>query len=416
MPRRPYLPNIGMGVFGRMIEERLVSELHNWFQLERLVEIASELIKIPSVNPKDAADCQRFGIPPGEGPLAEWMAERLRRSGAEVKLQEVERGRPNLIACLPGRGKGRTLAFNAHLDTVGAYEMGEKAFLPRVERGKLFGRGAADVKAALACFMGVFEALNRSGIQMEGDLFLTAVVGEEGPPSGTLHLIENGFRADGAIVGEPSQVRIFHGQRGGQFVRLNTHGQTAHGAMPHAGVNAIEQMARWIMSFPEMPLFTKEIPPYGRATYSTGIIGGGVRTNIVPHSCECTVDVRMPPGVTPEEVLAHFERQRNELGIKGQVESEEEGHPAYLTSIHDPLTQAARRAANDIELDSEPGLAPYWSDMAYFIRAGIPTLIIGPGSILQAHSAEEYVELDQLLAAACLYAACALVFCGRQGT
>ncbi len=394
-----------------MVDRKTFAEVQSMLQVEALVTLASDLIRIPSVTPKDAADCQRIGVTPGEGELAETMANRLRKSGLEVTMQEVVPGRFNLIARLRGSGNGPVLCFNGHLDTVGAFDMEQRAFQPEVRDGRLYGRGAADVKGALACFMLVLETLAKREIELPGDIVLTAVIGEEGPPSGTEFLLRSGFEADGVIVGEPSEGRLFVGQRGGQFVRLITKGKTAHGSVPHAGVNAIESMSRLLVSIPKMPLFSQVVGPYGHPSFCVGTIKGGVRTNVVPDRCQCTIDVRMPPGVSPEDVLSSFRAQMDALGIEGFVEPEEEGHPAYLVPEDAWISRAAVQAAKELNLDSKLGLAPYWSDVAFLHQAGLPSLIIGPGSILQAHSAHEYVQISDLITCAQLYMSIVLIFC-----
>ena len=398
-----------------MINQGVLAAMLDTLKRDTLVALASDLIRIPSVSPRDAADCARLGITPGEKAVAVAMADRLRKAGVEVTLQEVVADRFNLLARLRGSGGGPVLCFNAHLDTVGAFDMGKRAFQPEVRNGRLYGRGAADVKGSLACFMLVLETLATAKAGLSGVVVLTAVIGEEGPPSGTEFLINSGFMVDAAIVGEPSECRLFVGQRGGQFVHVTTRGKTAHGSTPHAGVNAIEQMVRLLAGISEMPLFTRAVNGYGVPTFCIGTINGGVRINVVPDRCEAAIDIRMPPGISPEDVLAGFSAQMHQLGIEGTVEPLEPGHPAYLTPETSPIVQAAAQAAHALGIDARLSLAPYWSDLAHLRRAGIPTLIIGPGSILQAHSADEYVPIDHLVACARLYLYIALVFCGGLG-
>ncbi|MCL4561981.1 MAG: M20 family metallopeptidase [Chloroflexi bacterium] len=379
-----------------------------------LVELVSDLIRIPSVNPKDAADCARFGITPGEGELAAWIGVRLRNKGLEVRLEEIAPGRSNLIARLPGRGNGPTLAFNGHIDTIGAYEMGERAFSPEVREGRLNGRGAADMKGGIGCFVALLEILAENKFSLPGDIVLTAVVGEEGPPSGTEYLVKHGFHANGAVVGEATGCQVYIGQRGGQFICLKTQGKTAHGSLPSAGINAITHMVTLLNSAQEMSLFKQAHPEFGAPTLTIGTIRGGVRTNVIPDACEATLDIRFPPGIMPTDVLKAWEDQMRSLGIRGTVEAEEEGHPAYLTSSDTCIVRAAQKATSLLGLADRFTLAPYWTDLAYLHRAGVPTIISGPGSILQAHSGDEYVAIDQLFKAAKLYAMIALFFCERE--
>ena len=395
------------------MSQTLVNEI--LFEVEKfpLEELVSELIRTPSVNPKDMEDCKRWGIIPGEAALAEMLHDRLAQIGLEVELQEIVPGRSNLIARYAGDKPGITLAFNAHLDTVGAYEMGEHAFQPITRDERIYGRGAADMKGALGCFIAALATLAKVRPPIHGQVLLTAVIGEEGPPSGTKYLLQRGFQADGVIVGEASECRLFIGQRGGQFVRIKTSGKSGHGSMPSSGVNAIEHMIRLLTSIPEMNLFKRGGNEYGTPTCSIGTIHGGVRTNVIPEDCQATLDIRLPPGIAPLEVIEAFEQQLNALKLQGSVEAEETGYPACLTPLDAPIVQAVSKAMRMIDLPLEKSLAPYWTDLFHLHQAGIPGVIFGPGSILRAHSGEEYVEIDQLYLATKVYALTALFFCGE---
>lgn len=389
-----------------------LAELVAAIREEELVALASQLLRIPSVNPKDADDCVRMGIEPGEGRLVEALAVRLRGAGIDVETEEIAPGRPNLVARVRGPKPGPVLAFNAHTDTVGAYAMGARAFRPEVQRGELYGRGAADMKGALACFVLALEILARHDCPRVGEVVLTAVIGEEGPPSGSEHLARQGFHPDGIIVGEASGCKIFTGQRGGQFVRLTTLGKSGHGSMPYSGVNAIDEMMRLLAAAPNMELITHSQGQYGAPTWSVGTIHGGVRTNVIPDDCVATIDVRIPPGIQPGDVLRSIEGLAGELGVSVRVEAEETGYPAYLTDPDSRLVRLARKASRMLVGHDDMDLAPFWSDLAYFAQAGVPGVVIGPGSILQAHSSEEYVEVSQLVQAAQLYVLIAALFCG----
>jgi succinyl-diaminopimelate desuccinylase len=389
---------------------RLVAAVHE----EELVELASQLLRIPSVTPKDAADCRRMGIEPGEGRLVEALTSYLTAAGIEVEIEELAAGRPNLIARLQGLKPGPVLAFNAHTDTVGAFDMAERAFRPEVRQGAIFGRGAADMKGALACFVLALEILARHASIKNGEVVLTAVIGEEGPPSGSEHLLRKGFHPDGVIVGEASGCRIFAGQRGGQFVRLTTQGISGHGSMPDSGVNAIDAMMRILAAAPKLDLFTRAPGEYDLPTWSIGTIHGGVRTNVIPDECVATIDVRIPPGIQPGDVLFSLERLADALHISASIEAEETGYPAYLTDPESRLVHAARLASKMLLRNTNMDFAPYWSDLAFFAQVGVPGVVIGPGSILQAHSGEEYVEISQLILATQLYLVIAALFCGGE--
>jgi acetylornithine deacetylase/succinyl-diaminopimelate desuccinylase-like protein len=159
-------------------------------------------------------------------------------------------------------------------------------------------------------------------------------------------------------------------------------------------------------------LFRTSDPQYGAPTCTIGTIHGGARTNVIPDLCESTLDIRLPPGILPEEVLVAFQEHMAALGIRGEAEAEEVGFPAYLTQPEDPVARSAIAALDVLGLPTETGLAPYWSDLAYLKIAGVPAIVLGPGSILRAHSGDEYVEIDQLKQAAKIYALMAINYCG----
>lgn len=380
--------------------------------IESLVHTVSDLIKIPSINPKDSADAKRLGITPGEGELSQSILERLRSKNIEAWLVDIEPNRPNLIARYPsGECKGPILAYNAHTDTIGAYDMGEGAFNPVVCGGRLYGRGAADMKGALGCFILALENIASLKVPLKGQLYLTAVIGEEGPPSGSKHLVTHGFSPDGVIVGEASDCQMFNGQRGGQFVRLKTYGKTGHGSIPDSGINAINHMVNLLNRIPKMNIFQERNPSFGPPTCTIGTINGGIRTNVIPDCCEATLDIRFPPGYLPNEILSSFTKEMENMSIEGDALPEEVGHPAYLTNPESKVVDAVRNSLSDLNINPDFRLAPFWTDMAHFVKAGIPSLILGPGSILQAHSGNEYVELYQLELAAKIYMLSALNFC-----
>jgi succinyl-diaminopimelate desuccinylase len=384
-------------------------------KIESLVNLISDLISIPSVNPKDYQDATKWGVSPGEGELVEFLLNRIKSKKIEVWIDYLEPGRPNLIARYPsGDCTGPILALNAHTDTISAYEMGKNAFTPKVMNGKLYGRGVADMKGALGCFVIALETIANLDVQLSGQVVLTAVIGEEGPPSGSEYLVDHGFRADGVIVGEASECHLYNGQRGGQFVCVRTFGKTGHGSVPGSGINAIEHMANLITNIPEMEIFQAKPSTFGLPTCTTGTIHGGVRTNVIPDECVATFDIRFPPGFYPDDVVNAFNNQIKKMGINGEVYPEELGYPAYVTDPNNKLVKALKQTLQSLNQTSEISLAPYWSDMAHFSNADIPSVVLGPGSILQAHSGEEYVEIRQLELATRIYMLSILNFCGAE--
>jgi succinyl-diaminopimelate desuccinylase len=195
--------------------------------------LAAELIAVPGHEELDRRETD----------VACFLDELLRAEGFATELVEIEPGRPNVIARLTGATPGPRLMLNAHLDTVPGYGMAD-AYTPRWRDGRLWGRGAADMKGALACMVGALRALRASGRPLAGEVLLAGVAGEESGSHGTLHLVSGGTRADFAIVGEPTRLRIARSHKGGMWAEVRFEGRAAHGSVPEQGVNAVEHAAR----------------------------------------------------------------------------------------------------------------------------------------------------------------------------
>jgi succinyl-diaminopimelate desuccinylase len=388
---------------------RLLDEINT----DAIVSLAKELIAIPT--PVTST---------GEGQeieVANALARRLRSSGFNVELQEVMENRPNLIATLKGKGGGRSLMLNGHLDTVEAENMVVPPFEGRVDGGKLLGRGAVDMKGALAAFVVAGEAIERLGVELKGDLIISGCVDEEGKGVGGQVMAKSLQGVDGAIVGEATGMKIGIAHKGLTFITLHTYGKATHGSTPHLGVNAITGMVRVLNTIDsELPrrLEAKRHKALGPPTYNVGVIRGGYRPNVVPDRCEIEIDRRMVPGETVESVLGEMEsildvaRSRDaSLKVDAQaldwakaVPMEISGDEQIVQSIVKCLQASGRQA--------EVSTVPYWTDASSFVNlAEIPTVVFGPGDISQAHSATESIDIEELLAYSKLIVSVALDFC-----
>ena len=360
-----------------------------------LIQTLASLVGINSVN-------SSYDGGPGEREIAAWVRMFFEQRGIEVWEQEVFPGRPNVIARLPGRDASRRVILEAHTDTVSVLGMSIPPFEPRVEDGKMFGRGSCDTKAGLAAMMHAVASLHEDGIQPPCEVWLAAVVDEEFSYRGVVKLCEE-LTGHAAIIAEPTGLRAVIASKGVLRWRIVVRGKAAHSGKPHLGVNAITHMARVVLALEEdhQSLAARVHPLLGPATVNVGMIHGGTQVNFVPDTCAIEIDRRLLPGETVAAVLAHYQ---------GLLDALRAQHPTLDAVMEPPMltdealeTAAASAPAQlastllaEMGLDRELCGVPFGSDASKLSRQGIPSLVFGPGSIDQAHAAVEYVHLAEV--------------------
>ncbi len=378
------------------------------------VEITEELIEIPSF----------LGAPHKEEKVGEVIKGYLDRQGIEVHSQKVEEHRENIIAVLHGKRDGKSLMLNGHLDTVPPGGM-KDPFSPRVQEGKLFGRGSADMKGALAAMMVALINIAESGIELAGDLIFLGVVGEEtGSPGMDYFLKHNPIKPDFAVVGEPTSLEIGIAHKGVTWIQLVTEGVPAHGSTPEKGINAILHMVETIGAIQTdlIPkLANKSHPLLGCPSINIGKINGGTDTNIVPEKCIIGIDRRWIPGENHASIMEEFrgileEVQRKIPSLKAEVSFIEAfdkvpHEPFEITLDHPFVIKMSEAAKKHLGKAPRRTKLNYWTDGALLHKAGIPTLIFGPGAPAQAHTQNEFVETEELVKAAQIYRQLALEIC-----
>jgi len=371
-------------------------------KLPPVAHILADLVRINSVN-------SSYEGGPGEREIAAWVKGFFEQRGIEVWEQAVLPHRPNIIARLPGRNAQRRLILEAHTDTVSVKGMSIPPFEPRMEDGKLYGRGSCDTKAGLAAMMHAVASLHEEGIQPPCEVWLAATVDEEFSYRGVARLCE-GLTAHAALVAEPTGLRAVIACKGVLRWRIVVRGKAAHSSKSHLGVNAINHMARIVLALEEehQRLAARAHPLLGPATLNVGVIQGGVQVNFVPDTCAIEIDRRLLPGETVDGVLAHYQGMLD--GLRAQ-------HPTLDAFMEPPmLTDEAMETAADAApaqlagaVLAEMGLdgtlcgVPFSCDASKLSRQGVPSLIFGPGSIDQAHAAVEFVELAEVERAAEFY-------------
>jgi succinyl-diaminopimelate desuccinylase len=360
-----------------------------------VIELTSALVKLNTANP-----------PGREKAAAELVASYLgTKSGVEVELDPFEVERANLIARVEGRG-GEGLLLSGHLDTVPA-DAADWRFDPygaEVESGWLYGRGACDMKGAVAAMAVVVGDLAASKARPSGDLVLALTSGEETDSRGARRLVDKGVLKDidAIVVGEPTRLDVGVGHKGALWVEAETVGVAAHGASPSAGVNAIMLMLEWLTSLTESDFLDARSgrSAFDEETLSVNMIDGGEAPNIVPDSCRVILDFRTLPGRQHSSLL---------LDLEGCLP------PARISILRDCLpvgpSQDSRvfRAACDAVrkvLGKEPieRMLPFITDGSVFTEAtAAPIVIFGPGDERLAHKTDERIAIDELMSAVSCY-------------
>jgi acetylornithine deacetylase len=368
----------------------------------RTGKLLEELIALPSVNPAFASTAgvaARNTLPRGgifgERNVADFLAGLAARSGLDVAWQQVLPGRANLILrLLPKKRIRQTVLLAPHLDTVGA---DEKQFRPQKKHGRIYGRGACDTKGSVAAmFMALVELAAAKARPESTEIVFAGLVDEENIQAGSRALAASDFRADLAIVGEPTKLSLVTAHKGSLWLRVETRGRAAHGATPQLGKNAILEMARVVEVLETdyaRNLRRRKHPLLGVGTVNVGRIDGGRQPNIVPDHCDILVDRRTLPGETVAGVRREIGTLLKAQKLTARI-SNDKSVPclALETDFQLPLI----RSFCAVTGQTRPVGVHYFCDAAVLAAAGIPSVVFGPGDIAQAHTADEWISLNQL--------------------
>ena len=385
--------------------------------MNQLQDLLAQLVAIDSRNPALAHDG------PGEAAIAEVVAMFLRAGGLAVELAEPQPGRPSVIGRLPGAGGGRVLLLNAHMDTVGFGAM-PSPLVPRVEEGRLYGRGAYDMKGGLAAVLVAAATLAR-GERLRGDLIVTAVADEEHASIGTeavlAHLQAAGVRADGAIVTEPTDLQLCVAHKGFAWATITTHGRAAHGSRRADGIDAIAHMGRVLGALERLDDELQARPAHpllGHGSLHASLIDGGTELSTYPARCVLKIERRTLPGETSGSVAGEIAAILDRLRADDPRFSAEAEltlfRPPLETAASEPIVAALAGAAAHA-LSAPPPLvgATFWMDAALLSAAGIPTAIFGPRGA-GPHADVEWADLASVQICAEVLVDAARAFCNRE--
>ncbi len=349
-----------------------------------VTDIAADLVRIPSINP-DSEDPGFHST--GEKECAERVFTYLKEAGADVSLRDVEPGRPNVVARFPSKNPNAPrLLFAPHLDTVSVSGMTIPPFDATIHEDRLWGRGASDTKGPMAAMLWALIDSRDMLADLPVEIWFAGLVGEEAGQFGAKALAEQ-ERFDFVIAGEPTSLQVVHTHKGASWLHVTTHGHAVHASRPAAGENAIYKMATAIdvLRNKVAPILAeKHHPLLGTSTLSVGTIRGGSKVNIVPDFCEAHVDIRTIPGVDASFVTSMLEESVPDISV-------------ILRSSEPLLTDPANPFIQKLQ-SIGAGLtgAPWFCDAAVFASKGCPAVAIGPGSIDQAHTADEFISISDL--------------------
>jgi acetylornithine deacetylase len=376
--------------------------------MDKLEQLLSDLVAINSINPHLVPGS------PGEDEIAQFVARWLEKAGLEVQLIESVSGRPNVVGIARGLGNGKTLLLNGHMDTVGAGGM-PHPHEPFINAGRLYGRGAYDMKGGLAACMSAVAQARK--LHMRGDVVFTAVIDEEYASLGTQELAKR-FHADGAIVAEFTELQLILAHRGFVWLEVETLGRAVHGSRPDLGVDAIVKMGKVLVELEKMDQslrFNPTHPLLGSGSLHASLIHGGQELSTYPDQCVLSVERRTLPRETPGKVEAEI------WGIVQEIRNSDSSFQAVVrrgidrspleTSEGAGIVKALQAAAGKVLQRPLPiAGVPFWTDAALLSAAGIPSVLFGPSGS-GAHADEEWVDLASVRTCAEIYLATAREFC-----
>ncbi len=362
-----------------------------------VVGLTRALIAVPSVNPSLEAGGD------GESAIAALTAGWLESWGYDVRLVEALSDRPSVLARLE-RGDGPSLILSGHLDTVGVAGMRIPPFDPVVRDGQVWGRGAADMKGGVAAVLAA--ARDAASSSFRGTLIVSLTADEEEAGAGCRQLIEDGLRADAAVVCEPTGLVIMPAHKGFVWVCIDFKGQAAHGSRPERGVDAIRHAGLFLSRLYEIEAALSLRSPHpllGHGSIHAGTIEGGTAPSVYPSSCRLVLERRTLPGERADSVRAEVEyllgRLRSEVpSLDAQVSLRLHLDGSEVPADH-PVVEALSESVRAAGLDPRLGGMTAWVEAQFFNQSGTPAICFGPGRIEHAHAADESVAVEELEAA-----------------
>jgi acetylornithine deacetylase len=369
-----------------------------------------DLVRLNSINPS---------LTPGgagEREIAGYLLSAMQQLGLSVTQHEPAPDRISTVGMLRGSGGGKSLMLNGHIDTVGVEQMLDP-FSAEVRDGKLYGRGAYDMKGSIAAMLAAAKALRDAGVALRGDLLLAAVADEEYASLGTADIATR-YKPDAAIITEPTELQLAVAHKGFVWLEVIVTGKAAHGSRPQLGIDANMKMGRVLQELERLEQELRAREPHsliGPPTLHAALINGGREMSVIADRCELRVERRTIPGETEAQTVAELQTILDRLSATDKdfhatVKSFFAREPFEVT-VTDPIVQAVQAAAASVLAQPiDPGGVSFWTDAALLAAAGIPTVVFGPIGA-GAHAAEEWIDLHSVEQSALIYAQVAMAYC-----
>lgn len=388
------------------------------FTEEEIIDLTRLLVECPS----------HLGIENQETAVANTIYDFFRKEGIPADLIHIADGRCNVVARLKGRGGGKTLLLCGHTDTVPPYDMQDPYEL-KIRDGSMFGRGVNDMKGQVACMITSMAAIKRANIELAGDIIFAGVIDEEAKSLGARALLKSGLSVDAAIVGEGTDMQIYTSQKGLEWLQFNFHGKTVHGGKQKEGINAIEKAAKFIARVEQELLLKIESRTHPNfkvpSSMNYGMIKGGTQPSTVAGDCILQIDRRWVQGEKYEEILSEYQEVLDQLACEDpqfkadfevmDISYMEDGfiHEVMNTDTDEEIVKISEQVIKSVlGKEAKPATMPAWTDGGLINTYGkIPTIILGPGFIENAHSAQEHLETDSLIPAVTVYSLIACQYC-----
>ncbi len=371
--------------------------------------LLAKLVAIPSVNP----DLVPGGS--GEAAIADYVARWFEAHGLEAHRLERHAGRPSIVGVVRGTGRGRSLMFNGHIDTVTLAGYDGDPLVPRIADGKMFGRGAFDMKCGVAAMMVAAVRARAEGVA--GDILVACVADEEYASFGTEEVVER-FRADAAIVTEPSHLQLTVAHKGFVWFDVTVEGKAAHGSRPELGIDAIAKAGKFLVALEELDLGLRARPGHpilGFGSVHASVITGGEELSSYPARCLIRLERRTIPGETADSTEAELQAIIDRIAatdpaFKATV-TRGLARPPFEIGRDEPIVETLRAATTD-RMGVAPAWRgePFWTDCAILQQAGVPCVMFGADGG-GAHAATEWVSLSSVEALADILTETALRFC-----
>ncbi len=375
------------------------------------LKLLEELVAIESVNSSLVPGAL------GEQHASEHVQKFLRAHGIAAELEDAAPHRPNVIARIGPHNVQPALMLVAHIDTVGASDMPDP-FMPRIRDGRMYGRGALDIKSGVAAMCSAAVALLEESVPLVRAFTIATVVDEECNSLGTQTLLQHGYRAEAAVVLEPTNLQLVVAHKGYAWFEIVTHGRAAHGSLPGEGRDAIRMMGRVLGALDELEKNLASRPPHarlGNASLHASLISGGQELSSYPAECRLQLERRMVPGETEASVeaelramLAQLENQNPQF--RSSLRAGLGSRPAYEIAEASLLVARASAAIHRVCGVCELAGMAAWTDTALLAAMGIPGVVFGPTG-RGLHGADEYVEIDSVAKCAAALREIILEFC-----